>query len=194
MVSKSLPDLNRAVTRFLNGFSQLQHLPFLTGDEANGLFGPEVESALAELDLYNQQNRICGSCQYRCCLRVKCEFYDAHFSRCMVENDRPALCRLHFCNKYSAERGPLIRILGDIYLESLLAAAPIDRARAAMFDCPAFYPLEPQLTAQISLVLEKIRTGKISEAQASREIQDLIEQPPAAGGQPGANQALKAEN
>jgi hypothetical protein len=172
---KSLPDLNNAVTHFLESFRHLRHLPFLKNDEAGRLYGEEVTAALAELDEYNRQNQICAHCQQRCCLRVKCEFYDAGFSRCLVEAYRPSLCRLHFCEKYASAHGPLIRILGDIYLESLLAAQTIDRGLSAQFDCPAFKPRASHLVDRISLIVDEIRLRKISEPEGCRQIQNLID-------------------
>jgi hypothetical protein len=169
-----LPDVNSAVESFLSNFRKLKYLPFITDIEAAELFGPQVTARLVELDDHNRREQICSHCHSRCCLRVKCEVYDASFSGCPVDSLRPALCRLHFCNKFNSECGPLVKILGDIYLESLLAAAKIDSALADLFDCPTFLPLTPLLISLIVPVLDDARAGRLSEQEAFQEVQHLI--------------------
>ena len=100
--------------------------------------------------------------------------YDASFGGCAVNSLRPALCRLHFCDKFENECGPLVKILGDIYLESLLAAAKIDSALADLFDCPTFLPLTPHLVSLIIPVLDDARAGRLPEREAFQEVQHLI--------------------
>ena len=169
-----LPDVNSAVESFLANFRKLKYLPFITDIEAIALFGPQVTASLIELDDHNRQEQICSCCQNRCCLRVKCEVYSASFSGCAVDSLRPALCRLHFCDKFKNECGPLVKILGDIYLESLLAAAKIDSTLADLFDCPTFLPLAPRLVSLIIPVLDSARAGRLQEREAFQEVQHLI--------------------
>jgi hypothetical protein len=176
LVSKQRPSVAIAVETFLSSFKKLKHLPFVSDQEASGLYGLEVSIAVAELDHYNRQHHLCKECQSRCCLRVKCEMYDIHFGTCLVESYRPVLCRLHFCNKSSNIHQPLVKILGDIYLESLIAAAKIDSVLANMFDCPTFTPLAPHLMSLIKPILDKTRSGLLTEQNARLEIQVLIEQ------------------
>jgi len=173
-------DLDNAIAGFLDYFSRLAYLPFLSDREAGFIFGPEVTEAIASLDRYNREKQICAACGYRCCLRVKCEFYDPAFSRCLVESYRPALCRLHFCDEFNRHDAPLVHFLGDFYLESLLAAAKTDPARANLFDCPAFRPLAPQLTERILGVLDNLRRGQTAEPQAVQAIAGLITASPEA--------------
>jgi hypothetical protein len=169
-----LPDVNSAVECFLANFRKLKYLPFITDIEAKELFGPQVTASLVELENYNQQEQICSRCQGRCCLRVKCEVYDASFGGCAVESLRPVLCRLHFCDKFKNGCGPLAKILGDIYLESLLAAAKIDSVFAGLFDCPTFLPLAPHLVSRIMPLLDDARTGGLPERQAFLDVRHLI--------------------
>jgi hypothetical protein len=169
-----LPDVNSSVESFLANFRKLKYLPFITDIEAIELFGSQVTESLVELDDYNRREQICSHCQSRCCLRVKCEVYDASFGGCAVDSLRPALCRLHFCNNFNNECGPLVKILGDIYLESLLAAAKIDSALADLFDCPTFLPLTPHLVSLIIPVLDDARAGRLPEQEAFEEVQHLI--------------------
>jgi hypothetical protein len=175
LVSKHLPDVATAVNCFLANFRKVRYLPFIADAEAEALLGAEVSAALVELDAYNRQNQVCHGCQGHCCPRVKCELYDVRFSGCPVEAFRPVLCRLHFCDKFNQAHGPLVKILGDIYLESLLAAAKIDAVTAAMFDCPAFTPRAPQLVSLIARPLDKARSGQLTEESARQEILILIE-------------------
>jgi hypothetical protein len=170
-----LPDIQTAVDRFLAGFPLLRFLPFLSDREAADLYGPEVNAAVAEMEKYNLEQRVCEECRDRCCLLVKCELYDTRFTRCLVENYRPALCRLHYCDKYNGEYTSLARRLGDIFLEVLLAAQKIDRGRVDLFDCPAFKPLVPQLTARIGLILDDLRLGQVIETEALLMIKQEIE-------------------
>ncbi len=175
MLLQRLPDVSAAVNCFLSNFQRLRYPPFIDGVEVEGLFGPQVAAALLKMDDYNRKKQICSRCQSRCCQRVKCELYDARFSGCLVENSRPALCRFHFCQKYRQDHGPLVEKLGDIYLDSLLAAGKIDRAAADVFDCPAFWPRVPHFMQKISGVLEELRNETILLPQARCEIQKLID-------------------
>jgi hypothetical protein len=169
-----LPDVNTAIEYFLAGFQNLKFLPFIADAEAERLFGPAVTAALVDLDDYNRQKHICRQCQSHCCLLVRCELYDARFSGCAVVSLRPALCRLHFCDKFKADYEPLIKILGDIYLESLLAAAKIDSSLADMFDCPTFLPLAPHLVSLINPVLDMARSAQMTQENAFQEVKKII--------------------
>jgi hypothetical protein len=175
MVALPVPGKAVAVECFLAYFRQLRYLPFLSEAEFEMLYGLEVNSAIRTLDLYNQQQHICGTCQYQCCRRVKCEFYDPAFSCCPVEPYRPALCRLHYCDRFCSDYGLLVKALGDIYLECLLAAARLDAARAALFDCPAFTPLAPKLTVSIQTALQLVKVSQKTHVGIFPGVLHLIE-------------------
>jgi len=167
-------DLKKAVTCFLDNFENLSCLPFLTDSEAERLYGPEVAAALAELDDYNRREKICRSCRSRCCLRVKCEFYSPDLLGCPVYSFRPALCRVHFCDKYAQKYPNLVKEIGDIFLEGLVEAARINKRQAGLFDCPAWRPVAPSRVSSISAYLEKVREGSLDEVTACRLIQEEI--------------------
>jgi hypothetical protein len=176
MVAQPVPGVTLAVESFLAYFRQLRYMPFLSDAEIVLLYGPEVNSAIMTLDFYNQQQHICGTCQYHCCRRVKCEFYDPAFTCCPVEPYRPALCRLHYCDRFCADYGLLVKALGDIYLESLLVASRLDASRAALFDCPAFAPLDPHLTVSIQTALQLVKLRQKTHVEVFPGILHLIEE------------------
>jgi hypothetical protein len=168
-------DITGAVNCFLGNFESLSCLPFLTDAEMERLYGPEFAAALAELDLYNRQEKLCQKCTNRCCCLVKCEFYSPELSCCPVQSFRPALCRMHFCNQFAAAFGPLVKEIGDVFLESLLAAGKINGQKADLFDSPALGPLVPALVASISALLNAVKEGRLEEASARELIQTEIE-------------------
>jgi hypothetical protein len=174
MVSQPVPGLTAAVECFLAHFRQLQYLPFISEVEIGELYGQEVNAALKMLDLYNQEKHICAKCQYRCCRRVKCELYDTALAGCPVELYRPVLCRVHYCDRFSAHHD-LVKTLGDIYLESLLEAAKLDASRAAFFDCPSFTPLAPDLTASMVALLKLGKENQQKQSEVLLQIGHLIE-------------------
>jgi hypothetical protein len=173
---KQVPDIRAAVASFQRELPRLRYLPLIADAEMEWLYGAEVQATLAELESYNLRQRVCAECAYRCCLRVKCEFYDDRFTRCLVTNYRPALCRLHFCERYGLENAALGRALGDIYLEGLLAVKESVPATALLFDCPAFDWASPAVNNLISPLVEDLRNRKIGEEEAFQMIQHKIEE------------------
>ncbi|HSW57000.1 MAG TPA: hypothetical protein VLH15_01200 [Dehalococcoidales bacterium] len=172
---KPVPDVRAAVACFLANFKKIRHLPFVADNEVEVLFGSQVAETLTELDEYNRLQEICLRCSSRCCQRIKCELYDARFSACPVVNWRPALCRMHYCEAFNPIFAIQVKILGDIYLESLIAAAGIDPDTAGGFDCPTFSPLVPDFISEISPVLANLRDGKTPVEEAIRQISGWIE-------------------
>jgi len=167
-------DVNSAIESFISNFEGLGNLPFIADSQVERLYGAQVAAALNQLELYNLQHQICNNCQQRCCLRVKCEYYDAALGHCPVQPFRPALCRLHFCKEYAAENGQMVKELGDIYLETILAAAKIDRRKADYFDCPSFMPLVPDLTQKIQAQIVAIKEGRVTESQGLALIHEML--------------------
>jgi hypothetical protein len=167
-------DNTRAINTFLKHFAGLSYLPFVTGEEMDRLYGEEVAAALLELDLWNRQEGICRNCLSRCCLLVNCELYDDGLSLCPVQSLRPPLCRMHFCHRFSLEYPLLVKSLGDIFLNGLLAACQVDGRITALFDCPPLKPAAPELTGSLILLIDRIKEGRLAESAARDLIQDKV--------------------
>ena len=58
----------KAVRNFLENSNSLKRLPLVTDAEMSRLFGEEVVAAIEQLDRHNQAERLCSSCESRCCL------------------------------------------------------------------------------------------------------------------------------
>jgi hypothetical protein len=168
-------DVKRAVFTFLRRFEGLSCLPFISDAEMPQLFGEEVNAALTELGNFNQREQLCQYCSSRCCLLVHCEIYSADFNRCPVHSFRPALCRMHFCKKYTQTYPLLVKGLGDIYLESLIEAAKVNQKIADFFNSPVLNPLVPALVTTISELLIAVRENHLDESSSFRLIQVEIE-------------------
>ncbi len=160
------PDRNKAVASFVAHLPGLSRLPLVSDDEMARLFGPEVTSALAELDRHNQVAGHCLTCADRCCRLVGCELYAPELHRCPIQAFRPALCRMHFCHRFAGVYRPLVKELGDIFLNSLLAASPLDTERVKLFDCPPFDPYAPGLVAAVGAWVRAVTEGRLSETAA----------------------------
>jgi Fe-S-cluster containining protein len=168
-------DVDRAVGNFLKYFESLSYLPLIADAEMDGLFGAEVKELLAELERYNGQERICRDCVNRCCQLVDCELYSPELSRCPIHSFRPPLCRMHFCNKFVAQYGALVKEAGDVFLESLLAAEKVNGEKARLFDSPPLGGLIPRLVAFASPLITAIRENGVDEAAAWGMIRAEIE-------------------
>jgi hypothetical protein len=169
-------DVDRAVNRFLKHFESLSRLPLVSDAEMDGLYGEEVSEGLAELECYNQQEKLCQDCRSRCCQLVDCELYAPDLSRCPIYSFRPALCRMHFCQKFVPRYSALVKETGDVFLEGLLAAEKINGRRASLFDSPPLGKLVPHLVAVVLSQISAIRENRLDEASALRKIQAEVEQ------------------
>lgn len=167
-------DVNRAVKNFLVCFESLSCLPFIGDDEIVRLYGEQVETVLAELERYNQQENLCRNCEYRCCQLVKCEFYNLALSICPAHHFRPLLCRMHYCDKFTPVYPLAVKELGDIFLESLLAAERINIEKAKLFDCPPLSKLVPELTKSVSNFIKTTGEGRLDEDTILKLINDEI--------------------
>ncbi len=168
-------DVERAVGNFLEHFESLSHLPLISDAEMDQLFGEEVKAGLAELERHNQQEKICRNCVSRCCQLVDCEFYTPEWSRCPVHSFRPTLCRMHFCSQFVPQYGILVKEVGDIFLESLLAAEKRNGRKANLFDSPPLGKLIPQLVTAILPLISAVKEKRLHEADAWRMIEAEIE-------------------
>jgi hypothetical protein len=170
-----IPDINLAVSNFLRHFESLSRLPLVTNAEMDSLFGEEVAAALQELGLYGRQEGLCRTCRSRCCLLVDCELYEAGFSRCSIHDFRPVLCRMHFCNKFAPVYRELVKTVGDIFLESLLAGEHLDPAKTKMLDSPPLRNLAPDLVDRIGRLIKAFDEGFLDEPAALKSITAEIE-------------------
>jgi hypothetical protein len=164
-------DLEKAVQSFLGQFESLVRLPFITDSEMEHLYGQEVTSGLAQLHRFNLDKGICRNCNDRCCRLVDCELYSEAFSGCPVHSYRPILCRMHFCQKFALEYPFLVKDLGDIFLEGLLAGQKIDSRKSNSLDSPPLTKFAPDLIEEISAHLTAIKENRLSETEAFKIIQ-----------------------
>jgi len=164
-----------AVANFRNNFESLSRLPLITDAEASNLFGDEVNTALARLDRFNQQEHLCQNCSSHCCGIVDCELYDSSLSRCPIQPFRPLLCRMHFCQKYIPAFSTLVKDLGDIFLDSLLVGELIDKEKIRLMDSPPLAKLAPEMVNGILAVIKKIKAGRLEEKKAWIIIQSNLE-------------------
>jgi hypothetical protein len=169
-------DVTKATEYFLEYFERLPRLPLIADNELTPLLGKEVYSALAELESYNRQQKLCSRCANRCCKLVDCELYTPELGTCPIQSFRPLLCRMHFCSQFSEVYPVWVKELGDIFLESLLAAEQRDRQRAAFFDTPPLkqFALEP-VTAILPL-LSEFKKGNLDEPSVLELIHAEIDQ------------------
>jgi len=70
---------------------------FLTDEEFETLFGPDITQATRLLGKYAVH--VCSECGGECCRRIGCEFHSDLFSMCPIHAYRPAKCRLYHCDR-----------------------------------------------------------------------------------------------
>jgi hypothetical protein len=135
----------------------------ISDSEMMRLFGEEVASALAELELFNRQEQLCPRCKGGCCRLVHCELFLPEMDCCPLHQYRPVLCRMHFCTKYSLTYPRLVKEIGDIYLESLITAEKAGCKTVALFDCPPLKKAAPAMVELVSRSLADFREGRASK-------------------------------
>lgn len=163
-------DKKRAIENFLEHVEYLDRLPLITDGEMDGLFGEEVSAAVAGLNNYNQAKEICMNCESRCCQATGCELYAAQFERCPIHDFRPVVCRLHFCHRFYDAGSSLLKELGDIFFDSLLAADRDGSTKVRLFDSPPLARCSPDLIAVTSPWVEAVREGSLSPEYAGELI------------------------
>jgi hypothetical protein len=151
----------------------------ISDSEMSRLFGEEVASALAELETFNRQGQICSRCRGQCCTLVSCELYTPAFTCCPVQNFRPVLCRMHFCRRFTEIYPLLVKETGDIYLDSLIAAANRGFKGVDLFDCPPLKKSAPGMVQTLSHSLLAYKEGRLDEAAALKAIENEVGQPQA---------------
>jgi hypothetical protein len=167
-------DVNKAVQTFLSRFESLSSLPFISDSEMEQLFGEEVCSGLMALDSFNRQKQICRDCANKCCRLVDCELYLENLTRCPVHTFRPVLCRMHYCHKYTLEYPYLVKELGDIFLDSLLAAQKVHGKKAALLDSPPLNKFSPVFVAMIAARIKELSGNEPDESQLADSIHSEI--------------------
>ena len=134
------------------------------------LFGDEVELALLELDRLNREKQICLHCDRNCCQKYSCEFYAPQLGWCPIFDLRPAVCRLHFCERFQPTAGLIVKELSEIYLDSLTIAAKIGSTKVGLFDIPPFSSFAPQLIKAISPWVQAVKEGKLDPDSSRQQI------------------------
>lgn len=175
-MSGRYPDIAHEVERFLSGYDRLVRLPLISDDELEGLFSADLLQTLEHLRQYNQTERICSTCSARCCGLIKCELYDQAFGICPAFNLRPLLCRMHYCHKFAPACQEEVKVIGDIFLESLLAADRLGSAKARLFDSPPLRLAAPALAEKISPLTAAFREGSLNEKATLLAIQATVEE------------------
>ncbi len=168
-------DVNKAVNNFLQYFERLSRLPLITDDEMHQLFGEDVKLALAELDCYNRQDKLCARCVSRCCLLVDCELYSPDLKTCPIHSYRPLICRMHFCNQFALVYPVLVKEIGDVFLESLLVAESRDKQKAQLLDSPPLGKYIPKLLASVTSLINVFKKGRLDEAPVLKLIQEELD-------------------
>ncbi len=160
---KSDVGMNRekAINCFLERVESLTRLPLVTDDEMEGLFGDEVAAAVAELDRLNREVKACRDCPDRCCLLARCELYLPVFHRCPVHDLRPPVCRLHYCHRFGIDARSLIKEIGDIFFDCLLAAERCGSRKVRLFDSPPLGLAAPSLVAAAAPAVNAVLESKL---------------------------------
>jgi hypothetical protein len=169
-----LPDIGKEVERFLSGYDRLVRLPLISDAETERLFSPQFLQTLEQLRQYDQAERICSGCAGLCCGTIHCEVYDPAFGICPIFSLRPLLCRLHFCNKFDKYREE-VKIIGDIFLESLLEIGKQGSFKANLFDSPPLAPAVPAMTGKIMPLMTAFREGRLDRSASLRAILAVAE-------------------
>jgi len=166
--------MNRAkvITSFLEHVEGLSRLPLISNQEMDELFGEAVTAAVMELDRFNRKEEICRYCQNRCCQAIACEFHAPQFSRCPIHDFRPVVCRLHFCHRFHIDNtgNSLVKELGDVFFDSLLAADRDGSAKVRLFDCPPLARTAPSLIKVAEPWVNAVREGSLNPERAERLI------------------------
>jgi hypothetical protein len=163
-------NMDMSISRFLANVEGLSRLPFMTDSEMLLVYGEEVVDSSTEMARYNHEAGLCSKCQKRCCPMVHCELYDTGFSRCPVYEYRPAICRMHFCEKFSVGDTSFVREFADIYINSLLEAKLEGSLKADLFDSPPLSKFAPEFLAAVAPSLDAFKTGNLIESDALRYI------------------------
>lgn len=168
-------NIDKAINRFLANVESVDHLPMVTDEDVSLLYGEEVAQSLEDLALYNKHSNICQDCSNKCCPLVNCELYHPSFSQCPIYPYRPAICRMHFCEKFPIGDISFIREFADIFLNSLIEARHQGSLKALLFDCPPLIEIAPGLVNALSPWITAVKAGIINESRARSSICSEVE-------------------
>lgn len=163
-------DKEKATRSFLEHVDRLPRLPLVTDVEMDALFGEEIAAVLAQLDRHNQAEHMCLQCENRCCQVCQCELYTPQFSRCPIQEFRPVLCRLHFCNRFRVAGSTLLDKLGDIFFDSLLSIDREGNPGVRLFESPPLSISAPGLVAATSPWMQALLGGTADPEQAEKAV------------------------
>jgi hypothetical protein len=159
-----------AINSFRKNINSLSRLPLITEPEMDMLFGEEVAQVLREISRLDRAEKICSNCRDRCCTLTKCELYTPRLNCCPIHDFRPVLCRLHFCARFHPENATIIRELGDIFVDSLIAAGHDGNPMVKWFDSPPLVPGCPELISAASPMVKEVENGLMVPEQAAKLI------------------------
>jgi len=171
-----------AVEHFLVNQAALHDLPLISDVEIRNLFGPETASALDELDKYNQRRQLCRHCKSRCCRLIHCEIYSEKLKFCPLGNYRPLLCRMHYCSGFREDYPLLVKEIGDIYLDSLIAGGSRGMLNVDLFDCPPLLKVAPDLVSMVSALIREFMEDRCAEEKVCSKVTELVRKPPRSPG------------
>ena len=163
-------NMDKAVSRFVNNIEELTRLPLISDDDMLLVWGEDIAESIAELSRFNQQESICQSCKKSCCPLVHCELYFAGFSECPIFPFRPAICRMHFCERFAVSDISFVREFADIYLNSLLEAKLNGSKNVDLFDSPPLAKYASQLVAAAIPKIKAFQEGRADEASTLKLI------------------------
>ncbi len=164
-------NLDKAVNQFLQNVEGLSRAPLITDDDMLRLWGEEVMDNLCALSDYNKKEKVCSNCAKSCCPLVHCEFYYPGFSQCPIFPYRPAICRMHFCERFTVSDISFIREFADIFLNSLLEAVNQRIPMVEFLDSPPLTKYAPDLVTRVSGWIEAFKEGRLDEPSALNFIQ-----------------------
>jgi len=162
--------MDKAINRFLANVESLSRLPLMTDVEMLQVYGEEVMEASAEMNKYNRDADVCLKCAKRCCPLVHCELYYPGFSQCPVYDYRPAICRMHFCEKFSLGDSSFVKEFADIYLNSLLEAKLEGSLKVDLFDSPPLNKFASHFLEAVTPYFNDFKAGHLSETGAIHSI------------------------
>jgi hypothetical protein len=159
-----------AIDRFLGRVDQFSQIALVTDGELAHLFGEEVAQALAQLEHYAAENRICADCGGVCCKDIGCELYSAQFSRCPIHEYRPIACRMHFCRRLDDPYRSVIVELRDVFVGCYGAMDFWPGASLRSLDSPPFGEVCPRFVAAVAPWINAVRQGRLASGPAGRSL------------------------
>ncbi len=161
-------DKGKATDRFLKRVDRFSQMPLITGEEVASLFGEEVTQALAQLEHFTAENRICAECGGVCCRDIGCELYASQFGQCPIHEYRPIACRMHFCPRLDDPFRSVIIELRDVFVGCYRAIDFWDSANLRALDSPPFAGVCPQFVAAVGSSVNGVREGWLAPGPAGR--------------------------